>query len=252
MAFARTIFALIIREMATRFGSKPGGYLWAFLDPAAHILLMTAIFSAIARIPPIGSEFLIFFASGFLALQFYTTIASQVAGAIKANKTLLTYPKVIPLDLVIARVVLQFSTVVILSIVILWCAFLYTGEKGRIELLPLLESASVATAIGTGIGMFNVVAFAKAPLYEKAFQIVTRPLFLISGVLILIEDVPSPYREWLLWNPIAHIVMWFRTGIYPYYRTDVLDKDYAVVFAMGALLIGMAVFTSSKRSMRAA
>lgn len=43
------IFALLIREMATRFGSKPGGYLWAFLDPAAHILLMTAIFSAIAR-----------------------------------------------------------------------------------------------------------------------------------------------------------------------------------------------------------
>ena len=42
----RVVGALLVREMATRFGSKPGGYVWALLDPAAHILLMTMIFRA--------------------------------------------------------------------------------------------------------------------------------------------------------------------------------------------------------------
>ncbi|MBC7312962.1 MAG: ABC transporter permease, partial [Rhizobium sp.] len=34
----RIVSALLIREMSTRFGNKPGGYIWALLDPVAHVL----------------------------------------------------------------------------------------------------------------------------------------------------------------------------------------------------------------------
>lgn len=51
-----------------------------------------------------------FFASGYLCFQFYQGMSSYVAAAVKANKSLLTYPLVAPIDAVVARYVLQFIT----------------------------------------------------------------------------------------------------------------------------------------------
>ncbi|HAX2293506.1 TPA: ABC transporter permease, partial [Escherichia coli] len=38
------VHALFLRELRTRFGKYRLGYLWAVLEPAAHLLIMLAIF----------------------------------------------------------------------------------------------------------------------------------------------------------------------------------------------------------------
>lgn len=43
----RIVSALLIREMSTRFGNKPGGYIWA---------LLLFIFQAIAHVPPLWDQ----------------------------------------------------------------------------------------------------------------------------------------------------------------------------------------------------
>jgi ABC-type polysaccharide/polyol phosphate export systems, permease component len=53
----RAIMALILREIATTYGRSPGGYVWAVLEPAAGIALLTLIFSAGFRSPPLGTVF---------------------------------------------------------------------------------------------------------------------------------------------------------------------------------------------------
>ena len=40
---ARVLFALLVREMATRFGGTWAGYLWALIEPVAFIALLSFI-----------------------------------------------------------------------------------------------------------------------------------------------------------------------------------------------------------------
>ncbi|MCC5956800.1 MAG: hypothetical protein JJU07_11910, partial [Natronohydrobacter sp.] len=40
VASFRSISALMLREMATRYGRTPGGYLWAVVEPLGMILIL--------------------------------------------------------------------------------------------------------------------------------------------------------------------------------------------------------------------
>ena len=242
----RIIVALVIREMTARFGSKVGGYAWAIAEPAAYILLLSAIFSAIGRRPPLGQSFLIFYSSGFIAMQFYTSLVGHINNAIKSNRALLSYPVVAPIDLIIGRFIMQTMTMTLIGHVVIGYAIIHSGEALQIRYEALIPAVLLGSLLATGVGLFNIVAFQKAPIYEQIFTVVTRPMFLISGVIFLPESIPPPFRDWILWNPVSHVILWFRTGIYPYYRAPFLDEGYLMICTAITLLIGLLVFSLSR------
>ncbi|WP_311200115.1 hypothetical protein [Phaeobacter inhibens] len=57
MATLRTVAALVLREMSTRYGRTPGGYLWGILEPLAAILFLSLGFSLVIRTPSLGTSF---------------------------------------------------------------------------------------------------------------------------------------------------------------------------------------------------
>ncbi|OBZ93156.1 sugar ABC transporter [Pararhizobium polonicum] len=232
--------------MQARFGSKPGGYIWAIVDPLAHVTIMTTIFSALARVPAIGSDFALFFASGYLPFIFYQGMSTFVAGAVRSNKNLFSYPIVSPFDAAVARYILQLITSVLVTIVVM---LLSTSESTHLNQLNLglaVEAVTVASLMGFGMGMANISLFADYPLYEKVFSLINRPLYLLSGVLLVPESMPGPIYDMLMWNPLVHIVMWFREAIYPEYTPTGLDKLYAIECTSVLLMIGLCLFTASK------
>ncbi|WP_201273425.1 ABC transporter permease [Sinorhizobium meliloti] len=246
----RVVGALLVREMATRFGSKPGGYVWALLDPAAHILLMTVIFQAIARAPALGTSFALFFATGYIAFQFYQAMTGYLNAAVKANKALFSYPIVTPFDAIVSRFILQLMTDTLVTILILMMIIELGGVTQPMNLGGMIEAAGAAALLGLGIGTINIVMFARFSLYEQIFGIINRPLFMISGVFFLPESLPHPFRDFLLYNPLVHVIMWFRASIYPEYRADLLDKGYVIEFALVCFVAGLLLLTTSMREIR--
>lgn len=246
----RVVSALLIREMASRFGSKPGGYIWALLDPAAYILFLTLIFGAIAHKPALGTSFPLFFATGYICFQFYAAVVSYVNAAIKSNKALLTYPSVAPLDPVFARFLLQIGTTTAVAIIILATVALTLKTPLILDWVAIVEAALLASLLGLGAGLFNNVMFPKFPIYEQIFGIVNRPLFMVTGVFFLPDLIPPPYREMLLINPLAHALMRFRSGFYAEYDSGFLDMHYLYVFTGCWLFVGMITFTGWKHVLR--
>ncbi|AWM28064.1 capsular polysaccharide transport system permease protein [Sinorhizobium fredii] len=246
----RVTAALMVREMSTRYGSKPGGYLWAVFDPVAHVAMMTLIFQVFARMPALGLSFPLFFASGYLPFTFYQRMSSFMAGTMKANKALLSYPVVSPFDAIVSRFTLQMMTDALVSVLILLLIIELGGVDQPMDLAGMVEAAGAAAVLGLGIGTINIVMFARFPLYEQIFGIINRPLFMISGVFFLPESLPNPFRDYLLYNPLVHIIMWFRSCIYPEYRADGLDKGYVLEFALIGFTLGLLLLTTSMREIR--
>ncbi|WFU50235.1 ABC transporter permease [Sinorhizobium terangae] len=246
----RVTAALIVREMATRYGSKPGGYLWAVFDPVAHVAMMTIIFQAFARTPALGLSFPLFFASGYLPFTFYQRMCSFMAGTMKANKALLSYPVVSPFDAIVSRFILQFMTDALVSILILVAIIEFGGVSQPMNFAGMMEAVSAAAVLGLGIGTVNIVMFARMPIYEQIFGIINRPMFMVSGVFFLPDTLPEPFRDTLLYNPLVHIIMWFRSAIYTEYRADGLDKGYVIEFAVVCIVLGLMLLTTSMREIR--
>jgi capsular polysaccharide transport system permease protein len=117
-AALRAIVALMLREMSTRFGRTPGGYVWAILEPIGALIVLAVVFSILLRVPSLGNSFLLFYASGYLPYTVYATVAASVQTAIMFSKPLLMYPAVSWLDAILARFVLNFLTGVVIFIIV--------------------------------------------------------------------------------------------------------------------------------------
>ena len=235
----RTIVALILREMTTSYGRSPGGYLWAVMEPAAGTALLTMIFSLGFRNPSLGSDFPIFYASGLVPFFAYGTISSKVGTAILHSKSLLIYPAVTYLDALIARFTLVAMTQLMVAYIVLSFIIVVLDNAVSLTLGPIMMAFSMTLFLGLGIGTLNGFLFAVFPVWQQAWSILTRPLFVMSGIFFLYDDVPEPYQSYLWYNPLVHIVGMSRSGFYARYEANYAEPLYVFGVAAICLVTGL-------------
>lgn len=235
--------------MTTRYGNKFGGYLWAVLDPVLTIAILTMVFSAVARVPPLGRSFALFFATGYVAFYIYRSLSDQVSLSVEVNRSLLMYPVVQVYDTVIARTILQIVTLFVVTILI-FGVFAFFVEYDGIDLYPIWVASLIAVILGTGVGISNIVWFSLSSTYQQVWGIINRPAFIVSGVFFLPESIPQPFRDVLLYNPLVHIIGLFRQGFYPTYRADYVNYPYIIGLAVFSLVFGLILVSVFEADLR--
>ncbi len=237
-ASARTILALILREMSTRYGRTPGGYLWNVLEPLAAILFLSVGFSLLLRNPSLGSSFLLFYATGYVPFDLYMSCSRNCQAAIKYSRPLLRYPAVTWLDAVLARFLLNGLTG-LLTATLLLGGIIIAIDHQIIEMMPILRAMGMALMLALGVGTLNCLLLGLFPLWEIIWNILNRPLFLASGVFFLYEDLPQIAQDILWFNPLMHITATMRTGFYPTYHPEFVSYLYVTLVSMSLLVLGL-------------
>lgn len=235
----RAVSALILREMATRYGRSPGGYLWAILEPLGAILILAMGMSVIVRIPPMGNSFILFFATAFLPFSLYLNVSGMVARSINFSRALLFYPAVTWVDAVLARFLLNTLTGVLVMLILFSGLFIATDIGAMPNITPILQAVTLAALLGLSVGIVNCVLFGLFPVWEQIWSIATRPLFLISGVFFLYEDLPTTVQNILWYNPVIHITGLMRQGFYTTYTADYINVSFVAVVSLIYLFFGV-------------
>lgn len=238
LATPRTVLALMLREMSTRYGSTPGGYLWAVVEPLAAILVLSAGFSLVLRSPSLGTSFLLFYATGYLPFSLFQTVSNTVARAINFSKPLLKYPAVSWIDAVLARFLLNSLTAVVVAILLFTGILLVIDAHAVLNLPPILAGFGLAMLLALGVGTLNCALIGLFPIWEIAWSIITRPLFLASGIFYVFHALPPLAREILWYNPLIHIISLTRTGFYPTYSPAHVNVAYVLFVSLGLLAMG--------------
>lgn len=241
LAQARVLFALLMREMTTRFGRSSAGYLWALIEPVAFIALLSLAFSQIAHSPPVGRSFPLFYATGYVAFSFYNDIAALTGRSVHVNRPLLNYPAVSPLDTVLARFVLQMLTGLAVAAIIFAGILAVFADQVLIRPLPIMLALALAALLGLGVGLLNCTLFALSKGWEVAYGVISRPLFLISAVFFSFGSLPGFVGEVLWWNPLIHLVGLMRAGFYPVYDAGYVSPFYVLAIALGLIVAGLAM-----------
>ncbi|MBV7380181.1 ABC transporter permease [Maritimibacter dapengensis] len=235
----RSVFALMLREMGQKYGKSPGGYLWALASPMIFIMVMTIAFSLLARTPPIGKTFIMFYASGFLVFSIFNQLAGPVSGALTFNKSLLQFPTVTWIDSIIARFLLNFLTALIVYFILLYAIAFFSPESPRFDVPLMLEAVVLAGGISLAWGVFTCYLFAELPVLGDFWKFASRPLFIASGVLFMYEDFPESVQNILYWNPLMHVVSLGRAAVYPRYDAAFVSTTYVMLFIMLLLVPGL-------------
>jgi len=229
----------MLREVGTIGGPTPGGYIWSILMPVVGILILTVVFSIVMRSPPIGTSFPFFYATGLPVFAFFTGMSYSTGGAIRASRTFLQYPAVTWIDVVVARVLLltlTSSVVFILTIaLVMWIYSISTV----LDLGQMLLAWFLAGFLGLGVGMVNCYLTGTFPAWGNAWALLTRPLFFISGVLLLPDNMPPWVAEIQLWNPVTHPVLMMRRAAFPAYAGDYISVLYPLGLSFVLLLVGL-------------
>ncbi len=239
MRMSRTVVALMLREMATTYGRSPGGYLWAVAEPAAALALISLIFSMAFAAPSLGTNFPLFYATGYLPFMLFNDLSGRIGNAIRFSKPLLAYPSVTFVDALLARFALNVLThAAVMALV--FGGILWIFETRAVLHMPsILLSLGMASALGLGIGSLNCYLMTAFPAWERTWQILTRPLFIISGIFFIYDDIPPEGQEILWWNPLMHVVGVMRRGFYGYYDAPYVSVTFVLVVAGITLTTGL-------------
>lgn len=238
LRWARVLSALVIREMATRFGRSAGGYAWAILEPLGGIVLLAVAFSLALRHPPLGTSFILFYASGMIPFGMYSNMARSIATAVSSNRGLMGYPVVTALDAVFAKFALTFLTTLLTSTILATGIILFFRLHVTLDLGALCAAFGLAALLGLGVGTVNCVLFGLYPTWKNVWSVVTRPLFILSGVLFLFESAPPAFQSVLWWNPIVHVVSLMRSGFYGSYHPQFVSPAYVAIVGLTLFVVG--------------
>lgn len=237
-ATARTVAALMLREIGAIYGRSPMGYAWAILSPLFMVVVLALAFGLIGRVPPLGDSFILYYASGFLVFSIFLQTFNPVRTALKFNKSLLQFPVVTWLDAVLARFILNFFTSTLVYFILIYTLPLYTGESNRFDTAIMLEAICLMGGLAFGLGLLAHYLFFEIEILGTFWSIVSRVLFIASGVLFMYETLPPVVQNILWWNPLIHVVSLGRSAVYSHYEATFVSIPYLITVMLASASLG--------------
>lgn len=235
----RAIMALALREMGSTYGDNPGGYVWAIIQPIGMIVVLTIGFSLLIKAPSLGTSFILFYATGFLTYDMYNQLMRAVLAALKYSRAMLAYPRVTWLDAILARFLLNALTFSTVFCIVISGVLIFDETRTVISIQPILIGLIICALMGLGVGMMNCLLIGLFPVWDVIWKILTRPMFIGSGVIFIYEDMPSTVQNILWWNPILHATGLVRTGFYPNYYASYTSLVYCFAVSMILIAFGL-------------
>lgn len=235
----RVIHALMLRDVKTRFFGSAWGFLISIAWPVMHILIILVINTVVGRQVPYGDSAALWFATGMIPFAAFTYMSRFIMMGIVQNKPLVVFPRVKIMDILLARAIVEIlsaGAVIIIMIII----FLFMD----IDFIParLTEAAyalGAAFLLGLGTGVINAIVAQAWPVWVIIFNLSMIILWILSGVLFVPDNLPEQARYYIAFNPVVHIVSWFRLAYYDDYGSLTLNKYYVLGFGFISLAFGL-------------
>ncbi len=191
------------------------------------------------RTPSLGSSFLLFYATGYLPFNLYLTVSGTVANSIGFSKPLLKYPAVTWVDAVLGRFLLNSLTSVLITLILLSGILLVVNTRAIVDIPPLIQAMALSMILALGVGVLNCALMGLFPIWVVIWSVVTRPLFLASGVIFIYDQLPPLAQDILWYNPLIHITGLMRTGVYSMYAPQYISQTYVMACGLITLTLGL-------------
>lgn len=243
----RVIGALMMRELHTRYGRENIGYLWLIGEPLMLATVITAVH--VSGHAAFGSDIkpLPFAMLGYTTYIMFRGIVNRSEGSMEANAPLLYHRMVTPFDVTMARSIVD-AVGTVMSYAILITLMTVTG-LANFPVRPLYFFAALGLMFWWSIAHAMIVVGIShenrtAGRFVHPYTYFAIP---VSGAFYQVAWIPEPWRSYLLWYPMPHILELARYG--QFYNANLKFFDGGYVAAWCTILTALGLL--SLRYMRA-
>jgi ABC-type polysaccharide/polyol phosphate export permease len=234
------VFALLMREILTRFGRHNIGFLWLFVEPMIFTLGVTALWTATKALHGSNLPISAFALTGYSSVLLWRNMPSRCIQAISPNLALMYHRNVKVIDIFFARLLLEGAGATI-SFVTLSLVFIIIGWISPPEdVLQVVGGWLMLAWFGVALALFLGALSEEYEIIDKLWHPTSYLLFPLSGAAFLVDALPQEAQWYILLLPMVHGVEYIREG---YFGTQVVthhDLSYMALVCVALTLLALA------------
>jgi len=212
------IFALFIRELRTRFGRYKGGMVWLLVEPIAHIAVLSLIRGYVRDGSLFGIDYPVFIATGVIPFLLFKNITLRVMDGVDANRGLFSFKQIKPIDTFLTRALLDTLISIAVFVIVLAGMYWVGFDVPFRDPLPVMAMYALLIFMGLGLGMVFCVVTHYMPESRTMIRLGMMPLYLLSGIILPVANLPQWMLPYLMWNPLLHAIEFLRSAFFVQYN----------------------------------
>lgn len=243
----RVIWALLMREVITRFGRENVGVLWLVGEPMLFTLGVAALWTAAGLHHGSSLPIVAFAITGYSSVLMWRNTVGRCNSGIQQNFNLLYHRNVRVIDVFITRILLEMAGATT-SFIVLATFFTAIGWIAPpIDALTVVGGWMMLAWFGAALAILIGAATAYSELVDRLWHPAAYLLFPLSGAAFMVDWLPPAMQQTVLLLPMVHGVELLREG----YFGGVVRTHYDIAYMAGCNLLltlaGLAVLRDAGR-----
>ncbi len=212
LRYRELFYFLAWRDILIRYKQTVVGIAWAVLRPFLTMIILTFVFSKVAKLPSGGVPYPILVFSAMLPWQFFATALSESSRSLVSSAQLVSkiyFPRLI---IPTSAIITSFVDFIISAVILAGMMFYYGYIPGiKVLMLPVFVLLAFGFALGVGIWisalMVNYRDFRIIVPFIVQFGLYASPVGYSSS------SVPDAFQTIYLLNPMVSVIDGFRWAI---------------------------------------
>lgn len=229
------------RDLTVRYRQALLGIGWAVLQPLAQMLLFTAVFGGMARLPSGGRPYALVCLTGLVAWTFVANSVNAATASLVSNVSLLTrvwFPRLLlPLSAVGACAV-----DLLVGLLLFPLALAAAGQPLSWGILWLPAYLALATCLAAGAGIWLGALCVRYRDVRHGLGLLLQVWLFLSPIAYSSDAVPARWRGLFSLNPMAVVAEGVRACVLGGPRPDASSTLLATLVALAVLYGGIVQF----------
>lgn len=235
----RVIWALVMRELSTRYGRDNIGFLWVIFEPLLFAGSVAVLWTVIKPPYEHGIRIIPFVVTGYMPIILVRHMITHGMNCVRANQGLLYHRQITVLHLFMARLTLEFFGVTLAFLVIFSGLALFGLMEFPLNLPLVYLGWAVLAWMSLGLAMIFGSLAEMFDFMERIVAVITYVLVPLSGTFYMAAWLPAQFRQWVLLMPFIHPVEMIRGGFFGEFVTTYFNAAYACAWAALLTFIGL-------------
>lgn len=244
---ARVIYALMMREIHTRYGRENLGFLWVLGEPILFCGGVAILWTAMRPSHEHGLPMTAIVVTGYVPLTMWRHCLGHSIKAFEANGSLLFHRQVTPTSIILSRAFLEIIGTIMAGLLII-CGAIFLGFMKPPQYYGILY-------LGLGFQMLFSIACAMifaslsemSEIIEKMMAVVGYLSLPFTGAFSMVNWLPAKYRWYMMISPSVDNIEMIREGQFGLNAHAYYDIFYDTWITGVLLIIGFYLTLKSRR-----
>lgn len=236
----RVIFALLMREIITRYGRHNIGFLWLFVEPMLFTLAVSLLWGALKLNHVSALPITAFAVTGYSSILLWRNMPGRLIGSVGPNLALMYHRQVKVMDIFVSRLMLEFMGATISFIVLTIVFWTFDWMRLPEDLLKVMVGWLLLTWFGCGLAILLGSFAEEYEVIEKLWHPLAYIIMPLSGAGFIVDSLPPVGQYWILYLPMVDAIEYLREGFFGSAITSHYDLGYTVSANLVLTALGVA------------